>query len=164
MGSWWSWMPNLAGRVQRPWSAWRRLSWSERKLALTAWCLLPAFAIGLRVVGLRRLHGRLAQLTAARSNPDPVPGVPPDKVVLAVERAASRLPVVTTCLVRSLVVWYLLARRGQRPQLVIGVRRPGPALEAHAWVEVDGRPVNDTTDVRERFVAFDQAIVPGTWL
>jgi hypothetical protein len=48
------------------------------------------------------------------------------------------LPGDTRCLVRSLVLVKLLARRGHAAKLIIGVRTE-PAFGAHAWVELDGR-------------------------
>lgn len=45
------------------------------------------------------------------------------------------------CLQRSSVTTWMLRRRGIRAELVIGYR-PVP-VDSHAWVEVDGRVVND---------------------
>jgi hypothetical protein len=60
----------------------------------------------------------------------------------AVGRALSPLPLDSRCLLRSLVLVRLLARRGAAADLVIAAR-PGDAdgFEAHAWVEVAGRPL-----------------------
>lgn len=57
----------------------------------------------------------------------------------AVRRTLGVMPGDSRCLVSSLVLIAVLARRGVPASLVIGVR-PGKALGAHAWVEVDGRP------------------------
>lgn len=61
----------------------------------------------------------------------------------AVSRALSVLPGDTRCLMRSLVLTRLLARRGIPAMLVIGAR-PAPDFLAHAWVEHDGQPVLST--------------------
>lgn len=58
----------------------------------------------------------------------------------AVVRTLSVLPSDSRCLMRSLVLTALLARRGIGSTLVIGVR-PEPEFAAHAWLEYDGRPV-----------------------
>jgi Transglutaminase-like superfamily len=55
-------------------------------------------------------------------------------------RCLSALPTDSRCLVRSVVLMALLARRGIASSLVIGVR-PGEEFEAHAWVERDGQPL-----------------------
>ena len=54
-----------------------------------------------------------------------------------VSRTLSPLPTDTRCLMRSLVLTRVLARRGIDTRLVIGVH-PGERFAAHAWVEHDG--------------------------
>lgn len=63
----------------------------------------------------------------------------------AVTRALSPLPSDTRCLMRSLVLTRLLARRGIPAKLVISVH-PGEALGAHAWLEHHGRPLLPMTE------------------
>jgi Transglutaminase-like superfamily len=58
----------------------------------------------------------------------------------AVTRTLALLPGDTRCLVRSLVLTRLLARRGIPATLVIATRTT-PSFAAHAWVEHAGRPV-----------------------
>lgn len=68
---------------------------------------------------------------------------------------AGRSVVGARCLGRSLVLWFLLRRRGIDAELVLGAVANGTSeFLAHAWVEVDGKPVNDTPDVRERYGSF----------
>jgi hypothetical protein len=56
---------------------------------------------------------------------------------IAVHRTLHRMPLDTRCLVRSLVLTRLLARRGIASTFVIGVRAK-PEFAAHAWLERDG--------------------------
>jgi hypothetical protein len=58
----------------------------------------------------------------------------------AVARTLALVPGDTRCLVRSLVLTRLLARRGIPAKLVIGARA-APEFLAHAWVEYAGDPV-----------------------
>jgi hypothetical protein len=58
----------------------------------------------------------------------------------AVQRTLAALPGDSRCLVSSLVLISVLARRGVAATLLIGVR-PGAEFGAHAWVEVDRVPV-----------------------
>jgi hypothetical protein len=58
----------------------------------------------------------------------------------AVVRTLTPLPADSRCLVRSLVLLRLLARRDVAARLVLGVT-PGERFAAHAWVEQDGVPV-----------------------
>ena len=69
----------------------------------------------------------------------------------AIERVRRHSPLPGTCLSRSLALEYLLARQGIGSQLQIGVRRAADALSAHAWIEVDGRALNDTPGVHREF-------------
>ncbi len=57
----------------------------------------------------------------------------------AVQKALALLPGDTRCLVQSLVLTALLARRAIPSTLVIGVARGG-TFTAHAWVECGGVP------------------------
>jgi hypothetical protein len=60
-----------------------------------------------------------------------------------VRRTLDPLPWDSRCLMRSLVLMRMLARRGVVCRLVIGVR-PGEKFEAHAWIEHDGHPLLPT--------------------
>lgn len=70
----------------------------------------------------------------------------------AVTRTLAVLPTDGRCLVRSLVLTALLARRGIDSTLVLGVR-PGEAFAAHAWVEHDSAPLLDPGEFASRRLA-----------
>lgn len=141
---------------------WRRvwrLTWAERWLLVQALFLLHLMALALWSVGLRRWQALLTRLT-------PVGCVPANADVAAliqegrsmarlVDAAARHGPYPATCLPRSLTLWWLLRRRGIDSCLRIGVRKEAGWLEAHAWVELEGLVLNDDSDVRNRFTAFD---------
>jgi hypothetical protein len=60
----------------------------------------------------------------------------------AVVRTLEAHPVDSRCLMRSLVLLRVLARRGVSGELVIAVRpEVSDTLGAHAWVEVRGEPL-----------------------
>src|SRR5262245_32317143 len=62
----------------------------------------------------------------------------------AVYRTLRALPRVDSrCLMQSVVLVTMLARRSTPSLLVIAVR-PGDEFGAHAWVELDGRPLLPT--------------------
>ena len=70
----------------------------------------------------------------------------------AIGRTLRYVPGDSRCLVRSLVLTSLLARRGVDVTVVIGVA-PGPDFAAHAWVESEGFPLLPALDdVHERLV------------
>jgi hypothetical protein len=55
------------------------------------------------------------------------------------------------CLSRSLTLLDLMAREGLGGELRIGVRTGDVGIDAHAWVELDGRVLNDSADVDRHF-------------
>ncbi len=71
----------------------------------------------------------------------------------AVAAAAAHHLYPMRCLPRSLVLQTLLAREGIRSELRIGVRREDGGLEAHAWVEHQGRPLAEREDRTGSFSA-----------
>jgi Transglutaminase-like superfamily len=94
-------------------------------------------------------HDLPQTLARLRREPDPGRSAAPDQLEaqLAGSRLGyvvgtilGRLPADSRCLMRSLVLTRLLARRGMPSSLVIGVRS-APEFGAHAWVEQGGRPV-----------------------
>ncbi len=144
----------------RSWSRFWRLSWSERRLLAQALLLLPLTSLGLRLMGFRRCHALLARLAPRVT--DPSAGMGRARVVTRMVDVAARHGIFEpTCLPRSLVLWWLLRRRGLASELRIGVRKEAGRFEAHAWVELQGVVLNDGGDVHERFAAFARPILPA---
>ena len=65
-------------------------------------------------------------------------------VASRVARVAAVYPGRARCLEQSLCLYLLLLRRGLNPRLRIGVQ-PMP-FKAHAWIELDGTPINDDAE------------------
>ena len=89
-----------------------------------------------------------AAVSAARrlrsgSGDSPVLVVSAARLGWGVHRALKPLPFDSRCLVRSLVVTRLLARRGAHGVVVFGVRAK-PEFAAHSWVEYEGVAVLPT--------------------
>ena len=66
-----------------------------------------------------------------------------------VSLAAAFIPARILCLERSLVLYYELKRGGVPAAHRLGVR--AYPFAAHAWVELDGSPVNETPDFLKDF-------------
>lgn len=131
----------------------RALTREQWRVVFESLLLVPGVQLSLRTRGFMRTAGMLAN----RSQRHAVPADPSDARPLgeAVSLVAGRSIIGARCLGRSLVLWFLLRRRGVDAELVIGAESPrGGELPAHAWVEVAGEPVNDAIDVRERFGSF----------
>ncbi len=66
----------------------------------------------------------------------------------------------TTCIARSQLIWLILSLCGRRPVIRVGAGVGlGAGTLAHAWVELDGVPVADPTDVAERHPPFDRPLL-----
>jgi hypothetical protein len=147
--------PNLLARFLA-------LSGQERRTLLAAMALLPLFRLALNVRGLQRLQARLHRAVPKDAAQPPLADL--QRTGALVNAAAQRVLGGDHCLTRSLYLWWLLRRRGLRCELRIGVRMNRGALEAHAWVEHAGVPINDRDDVGETFGAFDDAVSPSRFL
>lgn len=106
--------------------------------AALGWVMLVR--LGLSLTGHARLRDALLPGVAGSRGQDT-----PARIVWAVRRAAQVVPG-ASCLTQALAAQVMLARRGWASALVIGVDRGGDAFAAHAWLEIDGRPVLGGTD------------------
>ncbi len=68
-----------------------------------------------------------------------------DRVCTAVNYACVWYPKQSLCLQRSFVLTYLLRKTGVSAQLVLGAQKF--PFKAHSWVEVNGRAVNERSNV-----------------
>lgn len=68
----------------------------------------------------------------------------------ALKRLGARLPG-TACLVRSLALRWWMRSAGLDARIRIGARPGEDGVAAHAWVELDGVPVDDHADHIARF-------------
>ncbi len=58
------------------------------------------------------------------------------------------------CLQRSMALCMWMESRGLTPTLRLGVRKEGHGIDAHSWVEFNGRIVNDDDSVSAVFSSF----------
>lgn len=129
------------------------LTSADRRLLGQAFRVLWLIRLILSIVPFgtaRKLLGRL------RGTGVPQPGGKPSagRIVWAVLAASRYVPRTRTCFPRALAVHTLLTRHGLTSELRVGVAREGDgALEAHAWVECDGRVVIGGGEL-DRYVAF----------
>jgi hypothetical protein len=118
-------------------------------LLLQAAIALPLTEAALRVFGYRRTR-RIVERVLRRGHHPRDAAVDADTVIastlLAVGIANRRLPVHAACLARSVVVWGLLGRQGVSSEIVLGVRSAEHGVEAHAWVEYDGKALSDSAE------------------
>ena len=146
------------------WRKLQELSWSEGYLLAQALLMLPLTSVGLRWIGFRRWQSILSVLAPMAESPDAnrtSNSVRHAQIAARMVRIAARYgPFPAACLAESLTLRWLLRRQGIESRLRIGVRTEAGCLEAHAWVEHCRLVLNDTADVHQRFVPFDDAFVP----
>jgi hypothetical protein len=119
-------------------------------LIVSAWFGLVAYDI-LSLAGFGAIH-RLVVAFPTRSRS------PREEIIARVCRAVDEACVWyvkrSYCLQRSAVTTCLLRWCGVQATLVIGYR-PVP-IDSHAWVEVDGRVVNDRPQYQKFFLVLDR--------
>jgi hypothetical protein len=145
------------------WNRFRRLSAFERGVVLEAMGGLLATWAGLRLIGFRRWERVLAVFAPAASANVPAQSASEQQAALLIARmqaaAARNLFFRTNCLEQSLVLWWLLRRRGIDAVLRIGARKDSNRFEAHAWVALDSQVLNDAAADHRHFVPFERPIL-----
>ena len=122
------------------------LSTADQSLLLKSAFLLGTITLGLRALSFQTMQRLLIgtrQKTVGVYHPDQPSA---SRIVWAV-RVASRYVPAATCLPQALAVRILLKQQGYPARLHIGVAKVESAqLEAHAWVESQGRVVVGNLD------------------
>lgn len=120
--------------------------------------LAPLFWLGLRLAGLQRLQAWLDRFPIARLAP--LSQAEAAALGVAVNRVVSHVLGLATCLMRSLLLRWMLRRSGTTGDLRNGVRFEEGGFLAHAWVGKDDIPIYDSHDAVACYVAFDQPVSP----
>ena len=120
-------------------------------LILRAYLMLIYFHFYLVRGDFSMLYKRVrnTQPRTAPSDPDAV-----ERICAAVDMACIWYWKEVLCLQRSAVTACLLKRYGIPAQMVIGAQQI--PFRAHAWVEVDGRVVNDKPYTPEMYAVLDR--------
>ena len=144
--------------IATKWTKFRALSRPERRVVVASAAWLPLFWLGLCLFGLRRFQAWLQRDNPRAGNSLALEQI--DRIAALVNIAALHAPIPANCLTRSLLLIWMLRRRGVASQLRIGVRLAQGVFDAHAWVEFAGIPINDQADVRARFAPFAEILPP----
>lgn len=140
--------------LTQTWTRFFRLHPSERRIVVTAGAALVLTRIGLALFDFRVWK---SALHATFPGPLKPPASESDATVETIVRfhaAAARHLFRTTCLERSLVLWWFLQRRSIPADLRFGARNFGGSFEAHAWVELAGKILNDPGGTHRLFAPF----------
>lgn len=130
----------MAGRLR----GWLALSGPDRARVLMMMIALPTVAAALRLFGYVRIRRWLERRSAAGQTRTATAAEVERAIELArlAALAGRRGPIAANCLPQSLLVYWLLRRRSLAPELKIGVRKQDVALDAHAWVELQGQSLD----------------------
>jgi hypothetical protein len=128
------------------------LSRLERRLLPRALLTVVLASVRLRAMGLERTQRRMSGSRRVPPADADERATASARVVWAITR---RLPYARTCLPRSVALWALLRRQGIDSEVVIGVRPGGAPLDAHAWVERAGVPLNERPDIVATYARMD---------
>jgi hypothetical protein len=144
------------------WDRLRRFSALEpraQKAFARAIVLLPLVTLSLRSRGFRATHASLQRILSLVGPASPGSQFDEDARIIAhMVNAADRHGLFrSSCLVKSLALWWLLERQGIASQLRIGIRKEDEKFEAHAWVERDGLALNEPEEHHRHYAAFDAA-------
>jgi hypothetical protein len=133
-----------------------RFTAADWGLLWQAWWLLLFFDLSLRARSLRWLQEHIS--FAPRQSFSPVSQ---SEMIARVARltgvAARHHLYPMTCLRRALAMQWLLARRGVTARLCFGARREAhflSAIEAHAWLEAGGQPLEPLPAGLQPFAPF----------
>jgi len=120
-------------------------------LVLKAYCMLVYFDWLLARGKFSALHEKVRAypINGAKEFPDST-----GKICAAVDMACIWYWREVLCLQRSATTTCLLKRWGVPAQMMIGAQQM--PFKAHAWVEVDGRVVNDKSYMRDIYAVLDR--------
>ena len=136
--------------------AFRDLTLDERRFLIQAWFALPIVDIGLRLLPFRTVQ----KFASASQKQRSVPVSSRQRVIDDLQKYAELVRIAShthlftlTCLRQSLTLQWLLARRGIKTDLQLGVRKDEGSLQAHAWLTYNGLPILSSDNVEERFTS-----------
>jgi len=131
-----------------------------QRLFLRALVMLPAVSLRLKLRGFQSTQAALQKTLSPATAPNES-GIPDKRAALTARmvNAADRHGLIhSTCLAKSLTLWWLLGRQGIASQLRIGIRKDKDKLEAHAWVEREGIALNEPEEHHRHYAAFDASV------
>ena len=128
------------------------------------WLCVIVIHIAVQSFGLQKVRRRLSvgiSRAEAGSEPNENAAQVAAYMNLRVRTIKRRFPKLIhgNCLSQSLALWWLLARRGIPTSLQIGAHRKEGEFKAHAWVELDGEPINARRLVRGKYQTFDHDFI-----
>jgi len=144
-----SWFYCMMNRIRRI----ARLSSREKIWLWRSWWLLLGFWIAVRTMPFPRV-AQWAQRGSdgARKHAGGQTQLIFENLSRCVDAARRVHWLPMQCLERSLTTQRLLTTEGISAELRIGVGREGSTISAHAWLELDGTPLEEPRTIGERYL------------
>jgi hypothetical protein len=124
--------------------------------------LLPLISLSLRIRGFRATQATLPSFCIPSKPESQIAQQAMDaegvRMTVRMVNAAARYGLgSSSCLEKSLTLWWLLHREGIVSSVRIGARKAAGKFEAHAWVERDGAALNEPAAAHRHYATFDAA-------
>ncbi len=141
---------------------WIALSPAERRTIVFLMIVLPIVDGGVRILGYARCRSLLTRAQApfgwaGRGALVAESAVDAPRLARLVGIAALNGPYRAACLCRALTLWAMLKGSGVDARMKFGVRRQNETIEAHAWVECEGRVLIDRAHVAHSYAVLENA-------
>jgi Transglutaminase-like superfamily len=134
------------------WRKFLRLPVHDQRFLLESAALLASIRVGLRLLPFETLRRLLTRIPYRAPRRLQVEDGAIGRIVDAVDVLSRHFPILATCLTQALTTQVLLRRHGYPAELRIGVAHgSGGQLQAHAWVESEGRIVSGGVEDLSRY-------------
>lgn len=132
---------------------------TDRWLVIKITLIVPLIQVGLKTIKFKRTLALLRPLLNRKPRR-------PERELNLIEKHTyylylyrRKLPSLGKCLARSLTLWFLLQRAGIETELKFGVKKENDKLLAHAWIEYQGRRLEERSEVDKGYVPFSASIL-----
>ncbi|HPW32462.1 MAG TPA: lasso peptide biosynthesis B2 protein [Arenimonas sp.] len=122
---------------------WRALAFREKMLFLMFIFCLPLVAFAIRYFGYLRTRHFLSRFVSRNTlhQADATELAQAQRKAELLSMAGRHGWISATCLRQSVLLEFLLQRKGLAAEIKIGVRKQDALFDAHAWVELNGIPL-----------------------
>ena len=129
-----------------------KMQWSDRVALMSYAMKIPFYQFALNKLGYNRFQELFLNSRADIHVEDDVDYA--KRHGQLINFAVNGVAGADNCLLRSVMLTRMLKRKGFHPEIRFGVRKNTDAFLAHSWVELEGRAINDQSDVAERHNSF----------
>jgi hypothetical protein len=134
---------------------WFALPQSERRVAAEALVFVAVFALALQLLPFRIV---VAWVPPKSRRKTPA-GTSPERMGALVDRAGGALR--ASCMPRAFALARILASHGIPHELLVGVRRSGSRIAAHAWVSGERGVLIGGTEIDRYSLLFTLPVRPS---